>query len=139
WAVTFCAASLDETQLANPQEGKEQTPARTVRARPWKYDEAKQLLMRSPSDPYLQYVAVQLARRENRFKEDQYFLRSLLFPRNTGRREQVDLFNTFTGALAVQESLQLDTLLDGTSLLDTIPPEGPVTPPPPPPENAKTD
>jgi hypothetical protein len=129
--VIFCAGLLLATQLVYSQEGKQQSSARTVRARPWKYEEAKQLLMRSPTDPYLQYVAVQLARRENRLKDDQYFLQSLLFSRNTGRREQVDLFNTFTGALAVQESLQLDTLLDGTSLMDSIPPEGPATPVPP--------
>src|SRR5260370_37731731 len=80
-------------------------------------DEALQQLKLYPRDAYLQYVALQLARRENRLDEiarriDEF--RGNGCPNGpAGRRDQVDLFSIFTGALAVQESLQLDTMRDG--------------------------
>jgi len=89
--------------------GGDQPPAERKRA--WTFDEVMRGLHRSPRDPYLQYLAIQIGRRENRLAEAQNFLRGGRFPRGMGRRERVDLFNTFTGALAVQESLQLDTML----------------------------
>ena len=77
-------------------------------------DEALQQLRLYPKDAYLQYVALQLARRENRVDEiaGQIF-RGDDWARRAGRREDVDLFSIFTGALAVQESLQLDTMRGG--------------------------
>ena len=65
-----------------------------------------------PKDPYLQYVALQLARQQGRFKEVEGEVRQLL-TRSTGqdRRQDVNLFGMFSGALAVQESLQLDTMV----------------------------
>jgi hypothetical protein len=78
----------------------------------WTLDEALSHLALNPRDPYIQYVALQLAdeadRRESVAGEIERWMR----PNNwrTGRREQVDLFSVFSGALAVQESLQLDTL-----------------------------
>jgi len=77
-------------------------------------DEALGQLKLYPKDAYLQYVALQLARREDRVDE----IAGSLFGGNewnrmAGRREDVDLFSIFTGALAVQESLQLDTMRGG--------------------------
>jgi hypothetical protein len=79
----------------------------------WTFDEARDRLALSPRDTYLQYVVLQLGRREGRENEAlnaivrQPLLGGLL---GTGRRERADLFATFTGALAIQESLQLDTM-----------------------------
>ncbi len=83
-------------------------------SRPWTLDEAVQQLSLYPRDAYLQYVALQLAQRENRTLEVTARLQRVLGrnrPRSGGRVEQVDLFSIFSGALAVQESLQLDAML----------------------------
>src|SRR5438067_8481981 len=74
----------------------------------WTLDEALAQLQLYPQDAYLQYVALQLARRENRIEEaiDQ----NAAWAQVAERRSGVDLFSIFTGALAVQESLQLDTM-----------------------------
>lgn len=73
-------------------------------------DEALQQLRLYPKDAYLQYVALQLARRENRVEEIAGQIRGNDGNGAAGRRDDVDLFSIFTGALAVQESLQLDTM-----------------------------
>lgn len=82
--------------------------------RPWTLDEAIQQLRLYPRDAYLQYVVMQLAPRENRSHEVHAELQRALGDRvpGRGRVEGVDLFSIFSGALAVQESLQLDTMLD---------------------------
>ena len=72
-----------------------------------------------PRDPYLQYVVLQLARRENRVEQagaeiDQLTGNTGRAIMNTNERARdVDLFNMFSGALAIQESLQLDTMRGG--------------------------
>jgi hypothetical protein len=88
-------------------------PVRTAQA--WSLDEALAQLKHYPRDPYLQYVALQLARREGRLDAVAGQIdNSLGNPRDgSGRREQIDLFSAFSGALAVQESLQLDTMRRG--------------------------
>jgi hypothetical protein len=64
-----------------------------------------------PRDPYLQYVVLQLARRENQFEEVSHEVQRLMgLEDRRGRRQNVDLFSLFSGALAVQENLQLDTM-----------------------------
>jgi hypothetical protein len=80
----------------------------------WTSEEALAQLHDYPRDPYLQYVAMQMARRE---KNDDVYREIEQLLANEGRLEQregrvgsVDLFSIFTGALAVQESLQLDTM-----------------------------
>src|SRR5579863_120985 len=90
-------------------------PAPGERARTsFTLDEALGQLQLYPKDPYLQYVALQLARREKRVDEIAGIIDRIAGtgPRanRTGRRGDVDLFSIFTGALAVQESLQLDTI-----------------------------
>jgi hypothetical protein len=92
-------------------EGKEKAPPPSSQA--WTLAEAREQLHLNPSDPYLQYVVLQLARRENRLNEVSGEVERLVWggnPRLPGRANQVDLFSIFTGALAVQESLQLDTM-----------------------------
>ena len=79
----------------------------------WTLDEAMAQVRLNPQDAYLQYVVLQLARREGRVEEFAGQIESLsgLFAGPApNRAAQVDLFSIFTGALAVQESLQLDTM-----------------------------
>lgn len=80
----------------------------------WTLDEAMAQLRLCPKDAYLQYVALQLARRENRLNDIGREIEGLLgqtpWQEREERARQVDLFSIFTGALAVQESLQLDAM-----------------------------
>lgn len=84
----------------------------------WRLDDALAQLDRYPNDPYLHYVALQLARREGRVdavaKQVEQAVRSDSPAPEAGRRDRVDLLSIFTGALAVQESLQLDTMRQTT-------------------------
>ncbi len=89
---------------------------RSPQGAPWTLDEALGQLELYPRDAYLQYVALQLARRggEDDFKRVVESLRGTAGrggQRNrVRRRAQIDLFSLTTGALAVQESLQLDAM-----------------------------
>lgn len=77
----------------------------------WTLDQARQELSLSPGDPYLHYVALQLARRAGRTDEVAREIDELQGRRRwRGEPQRVDLFDLFTGAHAVQESLQLDTM-----------------------------
>jgi Protein of unknown function (DUF1559) len=80
----------------------------------WSLDEAMSQLKLYPKDSYLQYVVLQLARRDNRLAEVSAELDRLLgaqaWQARNERAQSVDLFNIFSGALAIQESLQLDTM-----------------------------
>ncbi|MAT14668.1 MAG: hypothetical protein CMJ46_05285 [Planctomyces sp.] len=78
----------------------------------WTFDEALTALRLYPHDPYLQYVVLQLGRRDALGREAERELSRLLPPgRNQfGRTGDLDLFSIFSGASAVQESLQLDTM-----------------------------
>jgi hypothetical protein len=81
----------------------------------WTSKEALAQLSESPRDPYLQYVAMQTARREKTEAATYLQIEALLTQNGRleplgGRAAGVDLFSVFTGALAVQESLQLDTM-----------------------------
>lgn len=92
-------------------------PAGARRNAAFTLDEALAQLRLYPKDPYLQYVALQLARRTNRMDEIAGEIGILRgngqWNLDPGRRDQVDLFSVFTGALAIQESLQLDTMRGG--------------------------
>lgn len=79
----------------------------------WKLEEAMAALARQPDDAFLQYVALQLGQREGRADEVAKGIRRL--GRNRGRGAQADLYRLFAGRLAVQESLQLDTMLAPSS------------------------
>ncbi|MBW3539090.1 MAG: hypothetical protein KY476_02360 [Planctomycetes bacterium] len=101
--IVFCGAAAGGVAVGSER-------ARTKYA--WTLDEALGHLALNPRDPYIQYVALQLAHREG--KLDQIAERIGQLDRREdwrrGRRDDADLFSTFSGALAVQESLQLDTM-----------------------------
>ncbi len=92
----------------------------------WTYDEAFSQLKLYPKDPYLQYVVLQLGRREQRLEEAISEIERLagISARDAAndRAQSVDLFNLFSGALAIQESLQLDAMRGGSA---GRPPAGP--------------
>jgi len=92
------------------QEGTEaNVPVKTAQA--WTLDDALAQLALQPRDGYLQYVALQLAREEDRAREvNRMIKRVVRRGTRSGRRRRVDLFSLFTGALAIQESLQLDLM-----------------------------
>jgi hypothetical protein len=78
----------------------------------WTLDEARDHLRFHPRDAYVQYLALQLARREGKLAEvaAEIGRRNPRWNQWNQRRDQVELFSIFSGALAVQESLQLDAL-----------------------------
>ncbi len=83
----------------------------------WTFEEAQAQLKMYPKDVFLQYVALKLGQREG---IDATELLRLQDPTRrqiaAERRENVDLFNLFSGSLAVQESLQLDAMRPGSSV-----------------------
>ena len=94
-----------------PRGGAQNREALTRQA--WTLDEAVAALSLQPRDAYLQYVVLQLARRAGRFDEIEPRVRRLVTTDADARAERrrgADLFGLFTGALAVQESLQLDAM-----------------------------
>lgn len=79
----------------------------------WTLDEAMHQLRLYPDDAYLQYVALQLAHRDgvtNEIKREITRLTNANRPAWRQRAESVNLFSLFSGSLAVQESLQLETM-----------------------------
>ena len=100
---------LPEFQVKQPP-GK----ARAKTPQAWTLPEALDQLRLNSHDAYVQYVALQLARREKRLESVVREMDELLGTESpsdeTDRRGQVDLVSLFSGALAVQESLQLDTM-----------------------------
>ncbi len=118
--IVLAAVLLSGTVSALPQ-GQTQNATRSQQA--WTLDEALAQLLLHPDDAYLQYVALQLALRQNRFEEIAGRIATMigrtpggdvLADARTARTNNVDLFSIFTGALAVQESLQLDTMRGNT-------------------------
>ena len=83
-------------------------PAKTSAA--WTLEQAKHQLALNPHDPYLQYVALQLAGAEGKSNQIAQTIEEFSRRGRRGPERGVDLFDVFTGALAVQESLQLDTM-----------------------------
>ncbi|HZY83445.1 MAG TPA: hypothetical protein VFE78_01330, partial [Gemmataceae bacterium] len=107
--VAALLAVVGVSLLANRPAPAEVKPARQTK-RAWTLQEARAELSLYPRDPYLQYVVLQLARRENKQEEVAQEIEELLGAGRRERRGPTDLFSIFTGALAVQESLQLDTM-----------------------------
>jgi len=109
-------ALLHGQEKAPPGKGPPDKPAGAADKSPqaWTLDEARQQLELYPKDANLQYVTLQLARREKQIGPVADEVEGLI-GRANGRRgnervNDVDLFSLFTGALAVQESLQLDAM-----------------------------
>src|SRR5262249_20183164 len=105
----------------------------------WTLDEALAQLRLYPKDAYLQYVALQLARREHRVAEIAGQIEGLIGDEarqmRNERASRVELFSIFTGALAVQESLQLDAMGGDVSARQRNRPM--LAPPPPEPPRKK--
>lgn len=102
---------------------------KTVGERPWTLASAYAAVERSPRDPYLQFVYLQLMRNAPPKEAKKYTPPPWVgFDWWTGRRRQrpsVDAFSLFTGAHAVQESLQMDAMAPPGLLDDTMPPPWP--------------
>jgi len=81
-------------------------------SRGWTLEEARAKLQLYPRDAYLQYVTLQLARRENRLDETFDQVRSIVERpmQEEDQENDIGLYSIFSGALAVQESLQLDAM-----------------------------
>lgn len=105
--LVACASSF---HLVTAQQSK--APDAQQRQHAWTLEEARAHLQLYPHDAYVQYVALQLARREGNLAEVAAELQQRDPLRNAweARQGQVDLFSIFSGQLAVQESLQLDAL-----------------------------
>ncbi|MBX3443768.1 MAG: hypothetical protein KF774_15270 [Planctomyces sp.] len=78
----------------------------------WTIDSAEAAFRQAPDDPFAQYLLLQLAKSTNQMHraERAFEQADRARARNRGRTNDVDLFSLFSGAVAVQESLQLDTL-----------------------------
>ena len=102
----FCLLAMGAVTSASGQEAERRTP------QAWTATDVMWELEAAPNDPYLQYVALQLARRAGRTAEVANEIQRLQMRGwwDQGRRQQVDLYNVFSGSLAIQESLQLDTM-----------------------------
>ena len=108
WSMVVFAAELgDEANGAAPN-----TPTKTAEA--WTAEEAVRQLTLNPDDAYLQYVALQLARNEGKTQQVSQTITGSNRRGPRGPERNADLFSLFTGALAVQESLQLDTMAADT-------------------------
>ena len=104
WSAVVVAAELSAGAEGPPPR----VPSKTSAA--WTLEQAKRQMTLNPEDPYLQYVALQLARTQGRTNEVAQAIDQFTRGRRRGRGRDVDLFALFTGALAVQESLQLDAM-----------------------------
>jgi hypothetical protein len=120
-----------------PLVGQEkETKTKTAKVSPsWTLDDAMAHLELYPRDAYVQYVAMQLAMREKKLDAISAQIERMagLSARRqrNDRARQVDLFSLFSGALAVQESLQLDAMRGNTAPRQPRPPENPPLEQPP--------
>ncbi len=107
--VGMVIVGVAESGVAPAQEKKGR---QEQRLKPWTLDEAADQLRMYPRDVYLQYVVLQLGRMENLSAAAEAEFDRILGRENqfNQRARGVDLFSLFSGALAVQESLQLDTM-----------------------------
>jgi hypothetical protein len=117
-AAVFAIAGLIVIVDSNSTGGQEK-PAPQEKpggksAAAWTLEEAMGQLQLNPKDPFLQYVVLQLARRENRLNEVadaiERFATADREEMFGGEDRRVDLLSIFSGALAVQESLQLSSM-----------------------------
>ena len=105
--VAFAICLL--TTGSNPSHGDD--PPKKATTNGWTLDEALEQVSFHPKDPYVQFVALQLAKRAGREEEVYRALTHRNWRmRDDGGRRNPNLFSTFTGALAIQESLQLDAM-----------------------------
>ncbi len=100
-AITLTAAAHDAEKTAEP-------------GALWTFEEAQAQLKMYPKDVFLQYVALKLGQRDGFDATELLGLNERTQRQiSAERRETIDLFNLFSGSLAVQESLQLDAMRPG--------------------------
>ncbi|HEV3236064.1 MAG TPA: DUF1559 domain-containing protein, partial [Gemmataceae bacterium] len=122
--------------VGQEKETAKEPKTKTAKASPsWTLDEAMAHLELYPRDAYVQYVAMQLARRENKLDAISAQIERMANlsarQRQNDRARQVDLFSMFSGALAVQESLQMDAMRGDTASRQQRLPGRPAIAPPP--------
>jgi hypothetical protein len=145
WLIlaVLCAWSTHPEPLAAQQKKSLKARLRSVfkDKQAWTLDEAMAQLGLYPKDAYLQYVALQLARREKRGDQIAAQIEQLVSDEvrqeRMGRANRVDLFSIFSGALAVQESLQLDTMRGPPSGRMPVPGPGNMQKAPAPPQKTE--
>jgi hypothetical protein len=122
------AAAASLHQLGEAQPPAEKHRANAPARGPWTLDQAMAHLQLFPRDAYVQYVALQLSRREGKGTETAAQIERLAGTGNRARfqanerRSQVDMFSILSGSIAVQESLQLDAMRgDAPNDADQIP------------------
>jgi hypothetical protein len=82
----------------------------------WTADAAIKRLREHPNDPYLHYVAMHLSQNREEASQLQDLMPPEIDPRfGFQRNSRINLYSIFSGSLAVQESLQLDTLTGNRS------------------------
>ena len=117
----FCAGQL----LADDAVQGKQSPTKTAQA--WTFNEAVGCLQLDPENTYLQYVVLQLAHNERQADDVLQGIESLerqgVMRRGRGGERRLDLFDLFTGASAVQESLQLDAMGQRRVISDKVAPQ----------------
>ncbi len=108
--IAWGTASPAQEQVEKSPSPNSNTENRLPKRSPfaWTLEEAKAQLFINPHDSYLQYVVMQLGRNAGHGSRTAREVDRISVTAN--RRRDVSLFSTFTGALAVQESLQLDTM-----------------------------
>ena len=105
-AATSLPAS-EQAALTETSRSEEEPPQTAdTHPRAWTPEEAMGQVNRHPHNAYLQYVALQLARAESPKRFEQ-IISQIGRVRPSG---DIDLFGMFTGADAIQLSLQLDAL-----------------------------
>jgi hypothetical protein len=114
YAIVWMIFAATLVTCIEPRTCQAQLKSNLKSQQAWTLDEAMAQLRLYPKDVYLQYVAMQLANRQNRLAEIADQIDSMrgneAWEDRSERLSSVDLFSTFSGALAVQESLQLDAM-----------------------------
>jgi len=104
-ALQYSTIALVIAGAIAPWAGAADDPTPPKAAGAYTLDEALQQLRVYPKDAYLQYVTLQLARRENQLADTAAQVDRIAgneeWMQRAGRRNDVDLFSIFTGALAV--------------------------------------
>lgn len=112
-AVTVVAGGWSSAMLAQESDRAGNGAEVEPNSAGWTREEAMAQLRMYPQDAYLQYVAMQLAHREGTAAaagEEIGRITGATEPAWRRRTERVNLFSLFSGSLAVQESLQLETM-----------------------------
>lgn len=116
--VLFGGLLLAVMPTHSPAQQSRGQNANAATPQAWTLNEALQQLQYSPHDAYLQYIVLQLAEGSPQADMAVNTVRQLQGRlRRRQRRPEVEAFGLFSGALAIQESLQLERLSGGEAAL----------------------